>query len=200
MDLSKKDLVLLHDFIDSKNIKYELNFALLGRGGLYATDTRKLIKIHYPQIDDNVVLCSKKLLKGFISTLTKDSVAILHSDGRIHHGNIVFDMNTCNEFGYKYPESIESTIDTVYEKHFSLDSLDDIGFELTERFCFIEDVHLLPLIKHGTADNYDVFFKPMGEKEEVSRVKIVATVVRDEEDVVLYTAVIMGRQFHTAAK
>ncbi|MCD6433033.1 MAG: hypothetical protein J7L21_03235 [Sulfurimonas sp.] len=197
-ELRKKDLDLLCSFVGDKMPDLVLNFALIGRGGIWGADTLKMIKFHFPMLDEEEVLCHKKLLKGFASVLSKNDTASLHSDEILSFLDVDFSMDTCSA-DYVYPVAICENVDKKMDSHIALDSLSDIGFELSERFCFIEDAHLAPLIKHSGAEKYDVFFTPM-RKDAVSQVKIVATITHDDEEVVLYTAVIIGRKFHSAAK
>jgi len=75
--LSKKDLKCLGAFIDSNNPKLELNYACVGRGGVFATDTRKAIKFHDSELNRKDSLVHKKLLKGFESTMRKEDVATI---------------------------------------------------------------------------------------------------------------------------
>lgn len=197
--LNKKDLKCIGAFIPSGNPKVELNYACVGRGGVFATDTRKAIKFHDNFLTGSDVLVHKKILNGFVSTMSKDSVAEIKVDGvpRLECEGVSMSLDTA-AFEYKYPDS-EHILDKNLDKHFQLSSLDDILFELSERYCFIDSFHLSPLIDHSGGDWYDVFFTPMSEKD-MGMVKIVASKVVDEEDVVLYTAVIMGREFKSQAK
>jgi hypothetical protein len=70
--MTKKDLLLIHSFIDSKNPKEVLNFAHLKDDGIYATDTKKCIMFSIPMLDLDLFL-EKKILKGFIAAATGQS-------------------------------------------------------------------------------------------------------------------------------
>ena len=74
--MNKNDLKLISSFIDSKNPKVELNFAHLKDDGIYATDTRKLIKFCVPMLGLDLLL-EKRILNGFVSTLGKDDLVLL---------------------------------------------------------------------------------------------------------------------------
>ena len=54
--MTKKDLLLIHSFIDSKNPKEVLNFAHLKDDGIYATDTKKCIMFSIPMLDLDLFL------------------------------------------------------------------------------------------------------------------------------------------------
>lgn len=200
MKLSKKDIKLIGEFIDSKNPKLELNYALVGRGGIFATDSRKAIKFHTPMLHCDEILVHKKLLKGFEGSMGKDDMAELAiSSDSVHLqcNYISLNLDTAS-FEFLYPD-VEKIIGMKLPEHFSLNSLDDIMFELTQRYCFVDFNRLYPLIAHGDADKYDVFYKAQSV-EDTGTVKIVATRTIDEEDVIVYTAVIMGREFTSKAK
>jgi len=198
--LKKKDLKCIGKFIADKYPKPELNFALVGNGGIFATDTRKAIKFHFSDVQCCDLLVHKKLLKGFESTMAKDSVAKITATGSeayISSEMVEMDLSTA-DFEYKYPES-DLILDKELPHHFKLTDLDDILFELSEKFCFIDSSHLYPLIEHDGGDWYDVFYSPMTEND-MGAVKIVASHYVDEEEVIFYTAVIMGRQFKSQAQ
>jgi len=198
--LNKKDLKCLGEFIPSKYPKKELNYACVGRGGIFATDGAKAIMFHDKDMSFDDILVHKKLLKGFESLLGKDDLVKFVDVG----GESFFSFdNTCLRldtagFEYVYPNSDDILNKVSIGGHFKLSSLSDILFELTSRFCFIDSAHLKPLLAHSGGDWYDVFYSPMG-KDEVSMVNIVATVIRGEEEVVLYTALIMGADFKSKA-
>lgn len=48
--MKKNDLKLISSFIPNKDMKQELKFALVKRGAIYATDTRKAIQFNYSEI------------------------------------------------------------------------------------------------------------------------------------------------------
>ena len=198
MKLFKKDLVLLSEFVDSGNPKIELSYILVKDECLFATDTRRAIKFHLPQLKTENLLCHKKLLKGFIATMGKEDVAeVVEMDEICLKSNdAVMNLST-STFEHKYPDS-ERIIEQKLPYHFVLANLNDINFELTKKSCYIDSYLLLPLVKHGENYKFDVFYKPQGEKD-TGLVKIVASRSVDEEEVVLYTAVIMGREFKSSA-
>ena len=59
----KKDLKLIGEFIAKGYPKLELNFALITNGGIYASDTRKLIHFNLPEFRCEDMLVHKKVLK-----------------------------------------------------------------------------------------------------------------------------------------
>lgn len=198
--LKKKDLKLVGAFIPKVGVKRELGYACVGRGGIFATDTRKAIMLHDSELNFSDILVHKKLLKGFESTMSKDDDAKLVVDGfdtRVECEGSSMTLNTA-VFEYIYPESVH-ILDKRYPNHFILSDLSDILLELSERKCFIDSFHLDPLIEHSGGDWYDVFYSPMAEKD-MGAVKIIATKVIEKEEVVFYTAVIMGREFKSQAK
>lgn len=198
--LEKIDLKCIGAFIGTKNPKVELNYALVGRGGIFATDTRKAIMFHDSELNFGDILTHRKLLKGFESIMSKDSQASFDVRGSatcIECESTSMALDTAT-FDFKYPDS-EKILDKKLPHHFKLSGLGDILFELSEKFCFIDSFHLSPLIDHSGGDWYDIFYSPMSE-DDMGMVKIVATKVIDEEEVVFYTAVIMGREFKSQAK
>ena len=201
MKLNKKDLKLIGEFVDKNNPKLELNYALVGRGGVFATDTRKAIRFAASELQCEDLLVHKKLLKGFEGLMGKDDTAeFLVRDGGVSLkcNGTAMSLDTAT-FGYQYVDS-ERILNPQLKNHFALDSLDDIHFELLERFCFVEWSHLSPLVEHSGGHKYNVFFEPQS-KDSNGMAKIVASVT-DEElgDVVLYEAVVMGREFKSQAK
>ena len=198
--MEKRDIKLVGAFIAKGYPKLELNYACVGRGGIFATDSCKAIMFHNSELQFDDILVHKKLLKGFEGLMKKDDVATLIIDRTrscLEFGGTSLSLDTA-AFEFIYPDS-ESILDKKVDKHFKLSDISDIQFELSERFCFIDSVHLDPLIEHSGGDWYDVFYSPMAEKD-MGMVKIIATKVVDEEEVVLYTAVIMGREFKSQAK
>ena len=85
--MNKNDLKLISAFIDTKNPKAELNFAHLKDDGIYATDTRKLIKFCVPMLGLDLLL-EKRILNGFISTLGKDDFVSIDGFGFIRAGSV----------------------------------------------------------------------------------------------------------------
>lgn len=198
--LSKKDLKLIGAFIDSGSRKSELNYALVGHGGISAVEAHKYIKFHNSSVQCCDLLVHKKLLKGFESILGKDDDVILESgsDYAFFKANgVSFSLDTFDG-DFKYPD-IKKIIDKKPKNHFVLSSLNNIFFELTERFCFVESLHLSPLITHGYGDKFDVFYEPMSE-DDAGIVHIICSHYVDGEEVMLYTAVIVGREFKSQAK
>jgi len=196
MKLNKKDIKLICAFIGTNYPKVELNYALVSRGGIFATDTRKAIMFHAVDLDAHDMLVHKKLLKGFESTLGKNDIATV-STSDIKCNDIRLHLDTA-DWSFNYPDH-EKILDQELENHFVLSSLSDILFELTSKHCFIDSFHLAPLIDHGDADKYDVFYTPQTEKNS-GLVKVVASRFVDEEEVVLYTSVVIGREFKSQAK
>lgn len=199
MKLEKRDLKLLGEFVAKCHPKLELNYACVGRGGLFATDSYKAIMFHCPELMMDDILVHKKLLKGFEGMMKKDDVANLLVDGDKtcleFNGTALF-LNTAI-FEHLYPAS-HPMLDRVIDHYFRITDLGDIGFELSERFCFIDSFHLFPLVAHSGCNWYDVFYTPMSEKD-MGMVKIIATKIIDEEEVIFYTCVIMGREFKSKA-
>lgn len=193
--MNKKDLKLIGEFIDKGNPKIELNYALVGRGGVYATDTRKTIKFYDASLNFEDVLVHKKILNGFCGVMGKDDIAKIIKD-TIFCNIVKMSLDTA-EFEFKYPDM--NIIDIELPNHFQLNNIRDILFELTQRYCFVEFSSLYPLIAHDGGNLYDIFYKPQDNGNN-GIVKIVAHTVVDEEDIILYTAVIAGRVFETKGK
>ena len=204
--LSKKDLKLIGEFVDKGNPKEELNFALLISGAVFAADTRKVIKFNLPELKCEDMLAHKKMLKLIEGFIGKNNEVKIMSTGHVDIGHVSLSLNNANLDVFKdgefiYPlESMLKAIDRSYSGHFQIDSLDNVLFELTQKYCFIEFVQLYPLVSHAGGDFYDVFFNPQSE-ESSGMVKIVAH-RKDEElgDRQIYTVVIMGKNFKSEAK
>lgn len=208
--MNKNDLKLIGAFIDIKNPKAELNFALVKPSGIYATDTRKAIRFKCDGIDD-VGLIHKKVLKGFESCLGKDET-FTYKNGCFSTSELKLSIDgSCswkeNEkiFGV-YPlnfPDINKTIDIELPYHFTLDTLDDIAWELTQKNCFIDDVHLNPIIAFNECDFFDVFYAPQEIVENITNTGIVKIVgsKKDSDGVldVAFTALVMGREFKSRA-
>ena len=138
--MTKNDLNLIHAFIDAKNPKVELNYAHLKDDGIYATDTRKLIKFSIPMLDLDLLL-EKRILKGFISTVGKDDVVSIDGFGFIRtSGNKM----SCDTFVHDEVKPIDynKILDQSFDNHFFLESIKDLQFELAQRNCFIDEEHL----------------------------------------------------------
>ena len=200
MELRKKDLKCLHSFIASGNPKVELDFAYVGNGGIFATDTRKAIKLHDSELDGVDALVHGKLLKGFFSAMCKDDIATIEPTDNvsIECGLMKMALDTAT-FDFRYIDS-NKLLNTQFDYHFKLDSLHDILFELTQKNCFIESSYLNPLIENSEDISiYDIFYTPQDDKSS-GIVKIVSTKTNDEESKVFYTALIMGREFKSKAR
>lgn len=210
----KRDLKLIDAFISLKNGKAELSFAKVQRGAIIATDTKKMIKFNCGEIN-GAGLVHKKLLKGFESTLGKDE-KVHFEDGyffasdvklAIDTGYCVEDENGKNKLGAKYSDypNMEDVLAMQLPYHFVLESIDDLQFELAQKDCYIDDLHLNAMIAYNDCSIFDIYYKPqtVGEKEQIktATVKIVAQKA-DENGVLIeqFIVVIMGRVFESKAK
>ena len=132
--------------------------------------------------------------------MAKDSIATIKPSDivSIECGYVKMSLdNAC--FDFKYIDS-DRLLDIKLDYHFQLESLDDLLFELTQKNCFIDSFYLDPLIENGSnVSMYDIFYTPQ-DNENSGIVKIVATVNKDGEDVLLYTSVLSGRQFKSQIK
>ena len=171
----KNDLKLISSFIDNKNPKQELNFALVGNGAIYATDTRKAIQFNFKEIRGKALI-HKKLFKGLEAILGKDErlhfeYDCLHTDNvklNIDTGYYIEDENGKNKIGAKaehYPD-INRIIDMQLPNHFALESIDDLQWELTQKNCFIDDLHLNPVIAYSDCSMFDIYYKPQMVNEK----------------------------------
>ena len=93
--MTKNDLNLIAAFVDVNNPKAELNFAYLGKDGIYATDTRKMIFFPVPMLDSDLFL-DKRLLKGFASTVKKDEDISIDGLGYIRSASCKMSCDTWN--------------------------------------------------------------------------------------------------------
>ncbi|WP_428739429.1 hypothetical protein [Sulfurimonas sp.] len=208
--MNKNDLKLIGAFIDTKNPNPELNFALVKPSGIYATDTRKAIRFKCGGIDD-VGLIHKKLLKGFENCLGKDET-FGYTNGCFSTSEVKLpidgsyswekDGKRFGVYALNFPD-INKTIDMELPYHFTLDTLDDIAWELSQKNCFIDDVHLNPIIAFNECNFFDVFYKPQEIVENTTNTGIVKIVgsKRDNDGVfdVAFTALVMGREFKSRA-
>lgn len=212
--MKKNDLKLIGAFIDSKNPNAALNYALVKPSGIYATDTKKAIRFCFYGLD-NVGLIHKKLLKGFESILGKDEV-VSYKDGYFYVQDAKLPINTSyhfveNEKRYGVHPTDYSDIDIVINielpNHFVLEDISDIQFELAQKNCFIDDIHLNPIISFTDCSYFDIFYKPQENIIEDGREKIDNGIVKivgsrhDSDGVmdVCFIAVIMGRTFESKA-
>lgn len=203
--MTKNDLKLISAFIDTKNPKVELNFAHLKEDGIYATDTRKLIKFCVPMLGLDLLL-EKRILNGFVSTLGKDDFVSIDGFGFIRTGSVK--MN-CDTFSYDEvkPFDFDKSMDIQFDNHFFLESIDDLQFELAQRNCFIDEEHLNPIIAFVQCNGFYISYNQ--QKETVENdvktrhngiVKIVGRYsTEDESNLVKFIAVVMGRTFESKA-
>ena len=203
--MNKNDLKLISAFIDTKNPKAELNFAHLKDDGIYATDTRKLIKFCVPMLGLDLLL-EKRILNGFISTLGKDDFVSIDGFGFIRTGSVK--MN-CDTFSYDEvkPFDFDKSMDIQFDNHFFLETIEDLQFELAQRNCFIDEEHLNPIIAFAECNGFYISYNQ--QKETVENdvktkhngiVKIVGRYsTEDESNLVKFIAVVMGRTFESKA-
>ena len=201
--MKKKDFKLIGEFVDKGNPKDELNFALLRDGGFVATDTRRLIDFRLHDFKCDPILVHKKVLKLVEGFVGKDDIVKVSSVGSVENGSVSISLSSANldafdKGEFKYPDT-QKLLDVELPQHFKLDKLNDIVFELSQQNCFIEGSMLYPLIEHGDADWYEVFYKPQNGTDS-GMVKIIAMQVIDDAELVTYTAVVMGRTFDSQAK
>ena len=203
--MTKNDLKLISAFIDTKNPKAELNFAHLKEDGIYATDTRKLIKFCVPMLGLGLLL-EKRILNGFVSTLGKDDFVSIDGFGFIRTGSVK--MN-CDTFSYDEvkPVDFDRIMDQEFDNHFFLETIEDLQFELAQRNCFIDEEHLNPIIAFAECTGFYISYNQ--QKETVENdvktkhngiVKIVGRYsTEDESNLVKFIAVVMGRTFESKA-
>ena len=203
--MNKNDLKLISAFIDTKNPKAELNFAHLNEDGIYATDTRKLIKFCVPMLGLDLLL-EKRILNGFVSTLGKDDFVSIDGFGFIRTGSVK--MN-CDTFSYDEvkPFDFDKSMDIQFDNHFFLETIEDLQFELAQRNCFIDEEHLNPIIAFAECTGFYISYNQ--QKETVENdvktkhngiVKIVGRYsTEDESNLVEFIAVVMGRTFESKA-
>ena len=203
--MNKNDLKLISAFIDTKNPKAELNFAHLKEDGIYATDTRKLIKFCVPMLGLDLLL-EKRILNGFISTLGKDDFVSIDGFGFIRAGGVKM---SCDTFSYDEvkPVDFDRIMDQEFDNHFFLETIEDLQFELAQRNCFIDEEHLNPIISFAECNGFYISYNQ--QKETVENdvktkhngiVKIVGRYsTEDESNLVKFIAVVMGRTFESKA-
>ena len=205
--MTKNDLNLIGAFIDSKNPKAELNYAYLGNDGIYATDIRKVIKFNIPMLSLDLML-EKRVLKGFVSVLGKDDEASIDGFGYLRTPGIKMNCNTWNyDSEVKLPDYAK-ILEQNFVRHFVLETIDDLQFELSQRNCFIDDDKLYPIIQFAECTKFHIFYEEQKEIETETGfekssgiVKIVGKYsTEDEVDIVKFVAVVMGRTFESQAK
>lgn len=201
--LSKKDLKLIGEFVDKGNLKEELNFALIGNDSIVATDTRRAISFNVPDLKCEPILAHKRVLKLAQELVSKDDFVKISPAGTIDIGFISIPLSNANLDMFKGGEfsfpDMSKILGRSLPHHFTLTSLDDIVFELSQQSCFIKSSMLCPLIEYGDADWYEVFYESQNGINS-GMVKIVAMRVVDDADKLVYTAVVMGRVFISEAK
>ena len=203
--MTKNDLKLISAFIDTKNPKAELNFAHLKDDGIYATDTRKLIKFCVPMLGLDLLL-EKRILNGFVSTLGKDDFVSIDGFGFIRTGSVKM---SCDTFSYDEvkPVDFDKIMDQEFVNHFFLETIEDLQFELAQRNCFIDEEHLNPIIAFAECTGFNIFYEE--QKETIVKdvptknsgiVKIVGKYSTDDEsNLVKFIAVVIGRTFESKA-
>ena len=202
--MTKKDLILIHDFIDSKNPIPELNFAHLKDDGIYAYDTKKAIKFHADMLGLDLLL-EKRLLKGFIGTVGKDYEVSIDGFGNIRHVDNMMNCNTCT-FEFE-PVDFDSILNIEFQHHFVLESIDDLQFELAQRNCFIDEEQLNPIIAYAECNKFNIFYNEQVKEKTESGVSTNSGIVKivgiysteDDPSVIKFTAVVMGRTFESKA-
>lgn len=210
----KKDLKLIDAFISAKNPKIELSFAKMQRGAIIATDTRKAIKFNFDELN-GTGLVHKKLLKGFEATLGKDE-KVFFEDGYLHTSDVklaidtgyfVEDENGKNKLGAKYEAypNLDTVLNMQLPFHFMLESIDDLQFELAQKDCYIDDLHLNAIIAYNDCSVFDIYYKPqmVNEKEQIETATVKIKAQKADDNGVLkeqFIVVIMGRVFESKAK
>lgn len=212
--MRKQDIKLITSFIDNKNPKQELNFALVRNGAIFATDTRKAIQFNHQEVRGNALM-HKKLLQGLSTILGKDE-RLFFENGYFYTDNVKFNIDTSyyvedengkNKIGAKadcYPD-INTIINKQLPYHFTLENINNLQWELTQKNCFIADIHLNPVIAYNDCSLFDIYYEPQkrGKNDfiETATVKIVAQ--KSDDNGVVYTqfiAVFMGTVFESKAK
>jgi len=204
--MKKNDLKLIGAFIDTKNPRIsniDLNYAHLKDDGIYATDTRKAIHFNIPMLGLDLLL-HKKILAGFTSLVSKDDDVSIDGYGFIKCGlTAKMNCDTFPDFDLKKTD-IKRIFDMEFDYKFSLTDIDDIHFELTQKDCFIDDIHLNPIIEYADCTRYEIFFNKQtitDQKTNTGAVKVVGLIdTEDEKDLVKFVAIIIGREFKTKAQ
>ena len=203
--MNKNDLKLIAAFIDSKNPKLELNYAHLKDDGIYATDTKKLIKFSVPMLSLNC-LVEKRIFEGFIKTCDKTSLITFDGFGNIRKHGLKMNCNTFD--GDVVPFDFDKILDGwELHKQFFLESIGDLQFELAQRNCFIDEEHLNPIIAFAECSKFNIFYNEQYKEKTESgvstnsgMVKIIGIYSTEEEfNIVKFTAVVMGRIFESKA-
>lgn len=200
--MTKNDLKLIGSFIDTKNLKEDLNYAHLLDDGIYATDTRKAIHFNIPMLNLNLFI-HKKLLAGFASAMKTDDNVTIDGEGfmRIDR-SIKMSCNTFPDIDHTQT-NIKRILEQQFQYRISLEKIDDIHFELTQKECFIDDIHLNPIIEYSNCNKYEIFYnkqKVVDGTTNTGLVKIIGLYnTEDEINLVKFTAIIMGREFKTQA-
>lgn len=201
--MTKSDLKLIAAFADTKNPKEDLNYAHLKDDGIYATDTRKAIHFSVPMLGLNAML-HKKLLLGFANIVGKDDAVSIDGMGfiRVDRG-VKMQCDTFPDI-----DCDQTEISTLFNREFkykiSLEDIDDLHFELTQKECFIDNIHLNALIEHGNCNRYEVFYNKQTIDDKITNTGMAKIIglydTEDEHNLVKFTAIIMGREFKTQAQ
>ena len=205
--MTKNDLNLIAAFVDVNNPKVELNFAYLGKDGIYATDTRKMIFFPIPMLDSDLFL-HKKLLKGFASTVSKDEDISIDGLGYIRSMSCKMSCDTWNYSTQPKNIDYDKILNIELSHKFTLESINDLQFELSQRNCFIDSVHLDPIIENSECSKYHIQYEQQkeitdenGTSTKSGMLKITGLYsTEDEKDLVRFAAIVHGRTFKTEAK
>lgn len=201
--MNRNDFNLIHEFIDKGNPKIELSYALVSHDGIYATNTRRAIKYHIPMLDCTNMLASKKIIKCVAQSIEKGTEVSINAEG-----SVMLDSRTsislCNRTDEIQFPDMEKILTQNLEYYMELSDITDVHFELTQKECFVDDIHLRAIIEYSDCDNYKIFFnkqKNDGDMVNTGAVKIVGEYnTEDEVGLIKFTALIMGREFKTQAK
>lgn len=201
--MTKNDLKLIGSFIDNNGAKEDLNYAHLKEDGIYATNTRKAIHFSIPMLNLNMYL-HKKILAGFEKIVAKEDRVTIDGYGNIRIDN--FTKMSCDTFPDGRNDNntnIKNIFNTEFKYQINLKDIDDIHFELTQKECYIDDVHLNSIIEYGGCNRYIIFYNKQTITDGTTNTgmaKIVGLIDTEEEaDIVKFSAIVMGREFKTQA-
>jgi hypothetical protein len=193
--MTKKLLTLISTFVDSKNPKLELNYALVDfeNNVVVATDTRRIIKANLGDVHvegcSGTHLVHKKILGAICTMSTNDTVYSFMDNCIVLDGFTSISLSNAN-FEFKYP-NFNDILDTQFDDVITLGSLEFVDFELTHLDTHINVTHLFPAIEHSQSNDFHVHYKKQTQGEQ-GKAKIVAF---SDDGEIIYQALYMGVLF-----
>ena len=204
--MTKKDLLLIHGYIDQKNPKQELNFAMIdfNQRVIMATDTVNVIEFNLNK--DEVEMCNgihylhKKQIKLIAQMMAKKE-EYTFKDNAIMVNGVRFTLdNQPVDDDFNFPDTENYIRPHDFKDYsFTLDDIDMLEYDTALSNAFVLPKQFLNLQAFSACIRYGIDITPQkdvvvdggGTRTEVGRVRVVG-MLRDE---VRFTFVAMGIEY-----